>query len=88
MGGEEAGMLILELLLWAAFFTVYLVCTVTACYLTFRKGYTLLGMCGILIPCLWLVGALLPARPGSLYEFQRTMRRQLDIADSGQAGTS
>jgi hypothetical protein len=36
--------------------------------LTFRKGHVLLGILGIFIPLLWLVGAILPPRPGSTYD--------------------
>jgi hypothetical protein len=35
--------------------------------LTFKKGHTLLGILGIFLPFLWLIGAILPAKPGSRF---------------------
>ena len=40
-------------------FTVAMIC--------FRKGHIVLGIVGIFVPFLWLIGAVLPARPGSNY---------------------
>ena len=48
--------------------TFYLTCLFTVCMITFQKGRTLLGIVGIFIPFLWLIGAFLPAKPGSRYE--------------------
>jgi hypothetical protein len=50
------------------FLALYLVMLFTICFLTFRKGHTVLGIAGILIPFLWLIGAVIPAKPGSSYE--------------------
>ena len=44
---------------------VYLVLVVTVAIMTFRKGHWVLGLIGFLIPILWLIGAVLPAKHGS-----------------------
>jgi hypothetical protein len=44
------------------------------CRLTFEKGHTILGIVGIFMPFLWLIGAILPAKPGSRFDSaQRSM---------------
>lgn len=48
-----------------ALFIIYVACLVTVCGLTFRKGYTVLGIVGIFFPILWLIGAILPTKEGS-----------------------
>jgi hypothetical protein len=48
-------------------FALYLVLLFTVCLMTFKKGHTILGIIGIFFPILWLVGAALPAKPGSRY---------------------
>ena len=52
----------------------YLACHFSVCGLTFKKGFTLLGIVGIFLPFLWLIGAILPAKPGS----------QLDVAQRAE----
>ena len=42
----------------------------TLAVITFRKGHWILGIIGIFIPLLWIVGALLPARPGTAYSLR------------------
>ncbi len=46
-------------------FTLYFMCLFTVCSITFRRGYTFLGIMGIFLPILWVIGAFLPAKPGS-----------------------
>jgi apolipoprotein N-acyltransferase len=46
----------------------------TVCLLTFQKGHILLGILGIFLPILWLIGAILPARPGSRYQMEEMAR--------------
>ena len=46
-------------------------------YLTFLKGYWLLGLLGFLLPILWLIGAVLPAKHGSRYEIRAARRTEL-----------
>jgi hypothetical protein len=62
----------LEWIFSMAFFSLYLFCLFTVCGLTFRKGYTVLGIVGILLPFLWLIGAMLPAKRGSSYDRQQS----------------
>ncbi|RJP35451.1 MAG: hypothetical protein C4536_00555 [Actinobacteria bacterium] len=50
------------------FFVLYIVMLFTICFLTFKKGHIVLGIVGIFIPFLWLIGAVIPAKPGSSYE--------------------
>ncbi|MGH8866709.1 MAG: hypothetical protein ACRDYU_01790 [Actinomycetes bacterium] len=58
----------LEWVLWIILATFYFVCLFTVCLITFKKGYVGLGIIGIFLPFLWLVGAVLPAKPGSAYD--------------------
>jgi len=51
-----------------ALLTIYFFCLFTVCSLTFRKGYTVLGIVGIFMPILWLIGAILPAKDGSAFD--------------------
>jgi hypothetical protein len=60
----------LEWNLSTALLTMYLVCLFTVCMVTFAKGRTVLGILGIFLPFLWLIGAVLPAKPGSRYATQ------------------
>jgi hypothetical protein len=56
-------------------FAIYITCVFTVCSLTFQKGYRLLGWLGIFFPFLWLIGAVMPAKPGSQFaRKQATMR--------------
>ena len=63
----------MEILGWlfsAMFWVVYIVALFTVCSMTFQKGHTLLGIVGIFLPFLWLIGAVLPAKPGSRFALQ------------------
>jgi hypothetical protein len=53
------------------FFTLYIFCIFTVCIITFQKGRWVLGIIGIILPILWLIGAILPARKGSRYEINQ-----------------
>ncbi len=69
----------LDWILSAILFVLYIGLLVTVCSLTFQKGYIALGIAGIFIPLLWLVGALLPAKPGSPYQLREVARlRQIE----------
>ena len=57
-------------------FIIYIVCLFTVCMYTFRKGHIVLGILGIFFPFLWLIGAVIPAKPGSRYEIEEGMRMQ------------
>jgi hypothetical protein len=57
----------LEWILTMSLFTLYIVCLFTVCMMTFQKGYLALGILGIFLPFLWLIGAVLPPKPGSSY---------------------
>jgi hypothetical protein len=61
---------------WIFLASIYIVCLFTVCMLTFRKGYTLLGLIGIIFPFLWLLGAILPAKDGSRYAVSQGIRQQ------------
>ena len=60
----------LEWILASTLGVIYLICLFTVCALTFRKGHVALGIIGIVLPFLWLIGAVLPPKPGSSYELQ------------------
>jgi len=66
----------LEWILASSLFFLYFFLLFTVCFMTFQKGYVLLGIVGIFIPFLWLIGAILPAKQGSKYEVQQAMRYQ------------
>jgi hypothetical protein len=57
-------------------FMIYVSLLVTVAVMTFRKGRWLLGIVGFLFPILWLIGAVLPAKPGSSYDIQERTRWQ------------
>ncbi|HLJ82497.1 MAG TPA: hypothetical protein VKT52_13485 [Ktedonobacterales bacterium] len=69
----------LDWILSSLLFVVYFFLLFTVCLLTFRKGHILLGIIGIFIPFLWLIGAILPARAGSRYQADETMRYQTQM---------
>jgi hypothetical protein len=64
----------LEWILASTLGVIYIVCVFTVCSLTFRKGHTALGFFGIILPFLWLIGAVLPPKPGSQYAAQEQTR--------------
>ena len=75
----------LDWILSVALMVLYIGLLVTVCTVTFQKGHIVLGIVGIFIPLLWLVGALLPAKPGSPYQLREAARlRELGSA-GGQA---
>jgi hypothetical protein len=59
-------------------FIIYIFCLFTVCLLTFKKGHIALGILGIFFPFLWLIGAILPAKPGSQYA--RAERQHWQVA--------
>jgi len=66
----------LQWLLIFALFSIYLVCVVTVCMVTFRKGYIVLGIVGIAFPLLWVIGVILPAKKGSAQAVQEALQRE------------
>ena len=69
-------MSVLDWIFTSFFIILYIFLLFTVCFLTFRKGYLALGIIGIFIPFLWLIGAILPAKPGSQYEIAERARMQ------------
>ncbi len=63
----------------AGLFIIYLFMLFTVAVYTLRKGHTVLFIIGILLPVLWLIGAILPAKPGSRYDLEMNARYQRDI---------
>ena len=70
----------LQWLIGAAFFAFYVVCLFTVCRLTFEKGHTILGLVGIFMPFLWLIGAIMPAKPGSRFDIKQRTHYQVTTA--------
>lgn len=62
-------------------FIIYVVCLFTVCWLTFKKGYIVLGIIGIIFPFLWLIGAILPPKAGSRYEIEEGIRMQQQMRE-------
>jgi hypothetical protein len=73
---EGYPMTTMEWFLSIALLMLYFTCIVTVCAMTFRKGYTWLGVIGIVFPILWLIGAVMPAKEGSRYWVQEGIERQ------------
>jgi hypothetical protein len=71
----------LDWILSTTFIVLYFVMIFTVCFLTFQKGHIVLGIIGIFLPILWLIGAVLPAKPGSRYEIQQGIREQAQIEE-------
>jgi hypothetical protein len=69
----------LEWTLGIILFSFYIFCLFTVCAVTFQKGRTVLGIVGIFIPFLWLIGAILPAKPGSRFEINQRMAYQAQV---------
>jgi hypothetical protein len=44
----------------SAFGILYLTLLFTLAVLTFRRGHWILGICGIVLPFLWIIGAVIP----------------------------
>jgi hypothetical protein len=66
------------------FFTFYIFALFTVCAMTFQKGHTLLGIVGIFLPFLWLIGAILPAKPGSRYDIAQQMQTRAQVEQYSQ----
>jgi hypothetical protein len=49
---------------------LYVALLFTVCALTFKKGRMWLAILGIFFPILWLIGAIMPAKPGSPYDVE------------------
>lgn len=69
----------LEWIFASTLFVLYVFLVFTVCLLTFQKGYILLGILGIFVPFLWLIGAVLPAKPGSSYAIAQAAQYQSDM---------
>ena len=69
-------MSVLDWIFTSFFIILYIFLLFTVCFLTFRKGYFVLGIIGIFIPFLWLIGAILPAKAGSQYASEERARMQ------------
>src|SRR3954467_8082869 len=74
----------LEWVLGVLFFTLYIVCIFTVCMITFQKGRWVLGIVGILLPFLWLIGAILPPRKGSRYDVAQQMAYRQQVQEFSQ----
>ncbi len=69
-------MSVLDWIFTSFFIVLYFFLLFTVCFMTFQKGHIVLGIVGIFVPLLWLIGAILPARPGSSYARAEAMRYQ------------
>jgi len=69
-------MSVLDWIFTSTLFILYFFLLFTVCVMTFQKGHVVLGIVGIFVPFLWLIGAILPAKPGSRYEIQQATRYQ------------
>ena len=57
-------MTVLEYTLMASMLAIYITLLFTVAVLTWRKGHKGLFIFGIFFPILWLIGAILPPKPG------------------------
>jgi uncharacterized membrane protein len=60
-----------EILLFTMFGFIYLAVVLTLGLATYRRGRKVLFFVGFLMPLLWLLGAILPAKKGSKYAHQQ-----------------
>jgi len=60
-----------DVILFTLFGFVYLAVAFTIGLTTYRKGRKVLFYVGFLLPPLWLLGALMAAKPGSKYQHQQ-----------------
>jgi hypothetical protein len=68
----------LDWILTVSFGILYFFLLFTVCVMTFQKGHWLLGIIGIFVPFLWLIGAIMPAKPGSTYQLREASRYQAE----------
>ncbi len=54
----------LEWILISSLAAIYIALLLTVAVLTYRKGHIVLFVLGIFLPILWLVGAVIPPKPG------------------------
>jgi hypothetical protein len=66
----------LDWMFTSLFVVIYFFLLFTVCVMTFQKGHFVLGIIGIFVPFLWLIGAILPAKPGSRYQVAEASRYQ------------
>ena len=66
----------LDWMFTSLFVVIYFFLLFTVCVMTFQKGHFVLGIIGIFVPFLWLIGAILPAKPGSRYQIAEASRYQ------------
>lgn len=57
----------LEWTLTITLVVLYVALWLTVAVVTLRKGYVALFLFGIIVPILWLIGAVMPAKTGSSY---------------------
>src|SRR5512142_2498896 len=69
----------LDWVLSSMLFITYIFLLFTVCMLTFQKGHIVLGILGIFIPFLWLIGAILPAKRGSRFDVDQSIRYQTQM---------
>jgi uncharacterized membrane protein len=60
-----------EIFLFVMLGFIYLAVVLTLGLATYRRGRKVLFFVGFLMPLLWLLGAILPAKKGSKYEHQQ-----------------
>jgi hypothetical protein len=61
----------MDVLLFSMFGFIYLAVVFTIGLATYRRGHKVLFFIGFLMPLLWLVGAIIPPKPGSKYQHQQ-----------------
>jgi hypothetical protein len=69
----------LEWILISTLVVIYFCLLFTVAVMTFRKGHFVLGIFGIFFPFLWLLGAVLPAMPGSSYDEDEIRRHDAEL---------
>ena len=60
-----------EVILFTLFGFIYIAVVLTIGLATYRRGRMVLFIVGFLLPPLWLLGAILPAKKGSKHEHQQ-----------------
>jgi hypothetical protein len=74
-----------DIFLFTMFGFIYLAVVLTIGLTTYRKGRKVLFFVGFLMPPLWLIGAIMPAKKHSKYEHQQDAYWQEQSKSSHQA---
>ena len=65
----------------ACIFFLYIFCLFTVAPVTFRKGYTLFGILGFILPVFWFWGATRDPKPDSYFARRKGLAERGNMSD-------